>query len=404
MASQFPHDPTPPPRPDLAPRSSGMLDRAKRLIVTPKAEWPVIDAEPMTVRQIFTGWVMPLAAIGPVASLIGGLVFGYGAFGIVYRPSVGGALTTAVVSYAMALIGTYVLALIIDALAPTFGGTKNPVSAMKVAAFSATAGWLSGIFGIVPTLAFLSILGLYSLYLLYTGLPLLMKAPAEKAVGYIVATIVAAIIVFVVIGAITGAIGARMMTPALVGTTSGTVNIPGGGSVDMAKLDAATKQMNAAAAQVQDQTDHPKPATPPATLQAMLPASIGGWSRTEVESTSGGASGIGGSNASGTYTMGEDRITVSISDIGAMGAIAALGSAFNVQSNKQTATGYERTATVDNRIVSERWDSNDHQGSYSAVVGSRFTVNAEGSARDPAQFKNAIDAIDLAKLEAMAKS
>jgi hypothetical protein len=87
-----------------------------------------------------------------------------------------------------------------------------------------------------------------------------------------------------------------------------------------------------------------------------------------------------------------------------MGAIAALGSAFNVQSNKQTATGYERTATVDNRIVSERWDSNAHQGSYSAVVGSRFTVNAEGSARDPAQFKNAIDAIDLAKLEAMAKS
>lgn len=406
MASQFPQDPPTPtaaPDPARTPRRDGMLDRAKRLIVAPKAEWPVIDAEPMTVRQIFTGWVMPLAAIGPVASLIGGLAFGYGAFGIVYRPSIAGALTTAIVSYVMALIGTYVLALIVDALAPTFGGIKNPVAAMKVAAFSATAGWLAGIFGIVPTLAFLSILGLYSLYLLYTGLPLLMKAPADKAVGYIVATIVAAIIVFVVIGAITGAIGARMMTPALV-STSGTVEIPGGGSVDMAKLDAASKQMTAAAAQVQQQADHPKPAIPAATLQAMLPPMIGGWSRTEIESTSGGAGGIGGSSATGTYAMGDDRLTVSVSDIGAMGALAALGSSFNVQSNKQTATGYERTATVNGRIVSEKWDSSDHQGSYSAVVGSRFTVNAEGSARDPAQFKSAVDAIDLGKLEAMAKS
>ncbi|WP_174291146.1 Yip1 family protein [Sphingomonas bacterium] len=401
MASQYPEDPL---APAATPRRNTMVERAKRLILTPKLEWTAIDAEPMTVRQIFNGWVMPLAAIGPVASLIGGQVFGYGAFGIIYRPSITGALTTAILSYAMALIGTWVLALIIDALAPTFGGTKNPVAAMKVAAFSATAGWLAGIFGIVPALAVLSILGLYSLYLLYLGLPLLMKALPDKAIGYIVATIVAAAVVFIVIGAVTTTIGSRMMAPALVGSTSGTIGVPGVGSVDLGKLDAASKQMSAAADQMQSQAKDGKPATPPATLQAMLPATIGGWSRTEVESASGGAGGIGGSNATGTYTMGSDRITVSVSDIGAMGAIAALGSAFNVQSNRQTATGYEKTGTVNGRITTEKWDSADHSGSYSVVVGSRFTVAVEGTARDAAQFKAAIDAVDLSKLQAMAAS
>lgn len=401
MASHFPDDPTAPPS---ARRDGGLADRAKRLIMTPRSEWTAIDAEPMTVREIFTGWVVPLAAIGPVAGLIGGLAFGYGAFGIVYRPSIGGAVTTAIVSYAMALIGTYVLALIIDALAPTFGGTKNPVAAMKVAAYSATAGWLAGIFGVVPAIAFLSILGLYSLYLLYIGLPLLMKAPADKAIGYIVATIVAAVVLFALVGAVTSAIGARLMAPALLGTTSGTIGVPGVGTVDMAKLDAATKQMSAAADQMQNQTENPKAATPPATLQAMLPASIGGWTRTEVESASGGGGGIGGSNATGTYTLGEDRMTLSVSDIGAMGAIAALGAAFNVQSNKQTATGYERTASVGGRMTNEKWDSQNHSGGYSVVLGSRFTVSAEGTARDPVQFKLAIDSVDLGRLESMAKS
>lgn len=400
MASQFPDDPVPPA---VARPGNGTLDRAKRLIVAPRSEWAAIDAEPMTVGGIFRHWVVPLAAIGPVAGLIGGLAFGYGAFGIVYRPSVAGAVTTAIVSYLMALVGTWVLALIVDALAPTFAGTKNPVAAMKVAAYSATAGWLAGIFGIVPALAFLSILGLYSLYLLYVGLPMLMKAPADKAVGYIVAVIVAAVIVFVVIGAVTSTIGARMTTPALVGTTSGTVALPGVGTVDMAKLDAATKQMSAAADQMQAQSANPKPLTPPATLQALLPASIAGWSRTEVESASGGAGGIGGSNATGRYAMGEDTISVSVSDIGAMGAMAALGSAFNMQSNKQTATGYERTGTVDGRMTTETWDGENHSGNYTVIVGNRFTVTVEGTARDPAAFKAAAGAIDLARLEAMAK-
>jgi len=101
----------------------------------------------------------------------------------------------------------FVLALIIDALAPTFGGQKNPIQALKVAAYSATAAWVAGIFGLIPALGFLGLLGLYSLYLLFLGLPILMKAPEDKAMGYTLVVIVAAI----VLGYLVSALTARLM-------------------------------------------------------------------------------------------------------------------------------------------------------------------------------------------------
>ncbi|HMC91654.1 MAG TPA: Yip1 family protein, partial [Allosphingosinicella sp.] len=186
---------TPQPTPVEMPQAEpGMVGRIKRILLEPKSEWARIDAEPDTVAGIFTRWVLILAAIPAVAGLIGALVFGYGAFGFVYRPSVTEAVGGAVVRYVFTIVGTFVLALIIDALAPQFGGTKNRVQAVKVAAYAATASWLAGIFGIVPSLAILGLLGLYSLYLLYLGLPRLMKAPEEKAMPYTLVTLAAAIV------------------------------------------------------------------------------------------------------------------------------------------------------------------------------------------------------------------
>ena len=181
-----------------------LMDRAKSILFQPKQEWPVIDAEPASVGGLYTGYIIPLAAIGPVASLIGWSVLG------MRMPFVGAikipisyGLRMAVVQYVGALVGTFVLALIIDALAPTFGGQKNQIQALKVAAYSATAAWVAGIFAIIPALSILGILGLYSLYLLYLGLPTLMKAPQEKAMVYTVVVIVCAIVLAIILSVIT---------------------------------------------------------------------------------------------------------------------------------------------------------------------------------------------------------
>ncbi|MBU0823340.1 MAG: YIP1 family protein [Alphaproteobacteria bacterium] len=196
-------NPTPPPSP-----ASGIIERAKNIILKPKETWVAIDSEPATTQSIYMPYVLVLAAIGPIAQFIGGQVFGYGAFGISFHPPIGTALVSAILSYGLALATTFALALVIDGLAPNFGGQKNQVQALKVAAYSATAGWLAGIFGLIPALAILGLLGLYSLYLLYLGLPILMKVPQDKALGYTVVVIIVAVVLFLIVGAIVASLTA----------------------------------------------------------------------------------------------------------------------------------------------------------------------------------------------------
>lgn len=178
-----------------------LADRVKNILLTPKTEWPVIDAEPTTVADLYKGYIMPLAAIGPIAQAVGWTVFGLRVpFLGTYRTPIGTALVSALVTYLLTLVAVYVLAIIIDKLAPTFNGTPSQIQALKVAAYSSTASWVAGIFMLIPALSMLSILGVYSLYLLYLGLPVLMKTPPEKALSYTVVVILAAIVLFMVIG------------------------------------------------------------------------------------------------------------------------------------------------------------------------------------------------------------
>ena len=182
-----------------------LVDRVKRILMSPRTEWQVIDTEPTTAAQLYTGYIVPLAAIGPIAQLIGYSVFGISVpFMGTYRVPIGSAISSALVTYVLSLAATYVLALIIDGLAPTFNGQRNQIQALKVAAYSSTASWVAAIFDLIPGLRLLTILGLYSLYLLYLGLPIVMKAPREKAVAYTAVVILAAIVLFMVIGVIAG--------------------------------------------------------------------------------------------------------------------------------------------------------------------------------------------------------
>ena len=188
------------------PISSGtppLVQRIKDILLKPAQTWEQIDGEPATIKGLYTGYVAILAAIGPVCLLIGQFLFPVTVFGAVYRPSPVGAISVAVVSYVLALVGVFVIALIIDALAPTFGGTKNRLQAFKVAVYGSTAAWLAGVFSLVPMLAILAILGLYSLYLFYLGLPRLMKVAQDKALPY------TAVVVVCAMGRTSGDAGAR---------------------------------------------------------------------------------------------------------------------------------------------------------------------------------------------------
>ncbi len=196
-----------------------ILQRAKDMILKPKEAWAAIEGETETVQSLYVPYVLVLAAIGPLAQLIGGQVFGYRFLTLTVHPPLGSAIVGALLSYVLTLIGVYVVALVIDGLAPTFGGVKNQIQALKVAVYSFTAAWLAGIFALVPPLAILQLLGLYSLYLLYLGLPRLMKAPEDKAIVYTLVVVVVTIVLYLVIAAIVGAL-AMTQGPALAGGVS----------------------------------------------------------------------------------------------------------------------------------------------------------------------------------------
>ncbi len=192
-----------------------LVSRTKNILLSPKQEWQVIDDEATSVGGLYIGYIVPLAAIGPVASIIGMEIFGISVPSAgTHLVPIGAAVRQGIAQYVMALVGVYVLALIIEALAPYFGGRENwfggqdnRLQALKVAAYSSTAVWVVGIVGLIPALNILGLLGLYSLYLLYLGLPALMKVPQEKMMGYTVVVIMCAVALFFVIGLIVAQLG-----------------------------------------------------------------------------------------------------------------------------------------------------------------------------------------------------
>jgi len=167
-----------------------LVQRAKSILLDPKTEWPVIEGEQGDAQYLFTNYVAILAAIPAVSAFIGYAIAGLG---------FGRALMLGIFAYVIYGVAWYLEALVIDALAPTFGGRKNFPSALKLAAYSSTAGWLAGIFQLIPPLSILSILGLYSLYLLWLGIPTLMKVPADRAIGYTAAVVVIMFVIMFVL-------------------------------------------------------------------------------------------------------------------------------------------------------------------------------------------------------------
>jgi len=190
-----------------------IVQRAQNIIMKPKTEWDVIAGEPATVGGIITGYVLIMALIPAVASFIG-----YGLIGT-HIPFVGSVrsiswgIGQALISYLVSLLSVYIAALVIDALAPSFGSTKNMVKSVQLVAYSFTPMWVGGILNIYPPIAIIgSLFGLYGLYLLYVGLPKMMSTPQDKVVGYFVVSLIVMLIAYFVLGLIIAAI----ITPILL--------------------------------------------------------------------------------------------------------------------------------------------------------------------------------------------
>ena len=225
-----------------------IIARVKEILFTPKLAWLVIETEETNTATLYTQYIMILAAIQAVAGFIGMSLFGVSAFGVSVRVPLMTGLVQMVLGYGLTLAMVYVVALIADALAPTFGGQKSTMNALKLVAYSSTAAMVGGIFALFPARGVLTlVVALYSLYLLYLGVPTLMKVPQEKALPYTAVLVVCAIVVGAIAGAIFGTVrGGPTMD---LGTATGQVSIEtprGAVNVDVARMEAWSKRMEEA--------------------------------------------------------------------------------------------------------------------------------------------------------------
>jgi hypothetical protein len=171
-------------------KSEFILSRAWGLLREPTKEWEQIKAEGTTVQNILIGYVAPLAAIPPICDLIGQSLFNYA-----LQVDFGQALIRAVVTWLVSIGLVFFLGVLVNVLADTFEAEKDDLNAQKIAAYSLTPAFLSGFFSLWPPLWWLSLLALAAMvYIMYRGLPILMRAPPETATAYAAAVTISAMV------------------------------------------------------------------------------------------------------------------------------------------------------------------------------------------------------------------
>jgi|UniRef100_A0A7C4TDF9 hypothetical protein len=192
-----------------------MIERIKGILFSPKTEWEKIKSEPIGIAQVLTGYLVPMALIPAIFGFFGYMLIGvnFGMFGMIRYPFTS-AIVWAIVWFILTIVGLYVEGIVINALAPSFDSVPNPTNAFKLAVYSMTPYFVAGVLYIFPVLGVLvALISLYGLYLMYTGMPVMMLTPKEKVIGYIIVAIIVMFIINIIIGAIAGGILAATYHP-----------------------------------------------------------------------------------------------------------------------------------------------------------------------------------------------
>ncbi len=379
---------------------AALLQRVLDILMRPRDTWLQIDAEDGNPARIYLGYLVFLAAIPAVAGFIGYSLIGVGAFGISVRVPVVQGLVSMVVGYVLSLAMVYVLALIANMLAPRFQAQQDMGSAFKLVAYASTAGMLGGVFSILPSLAMLGLLAaLYSVYLIYSGIPVLMKAPQEKAVGYTAALVVCGILAGIVVGLATSLVtpGARGLGAGMAGmgdTGSVTMKVPGTDiKIDTGRLEEASRKMEEAQAKGDTQAAA-KAATEmmgaalggkggepfaPKLLRDTLPERVGDLPRTAIEARSESAMGMQFTHVSAQYTHEDKELEIQIQDLGAVPALRmAMAGWATTTAESENADEVERIYRQGDTTIKESYRKDGSSADVALMLPNGVMVQAYG--------------------------
>jgi Yip1 domain len=400
-----------------------IVARVKNIILTPKTEWDVIAAEPTQPKDLTISYVLPLAALAAIAGFIGIVVIG--SF-LVGRVSFVWGLVGLVWHLVMAVVSVFVIGFIIDALAPSFGGQKNFNQAFKVAAYAATPKFVGALFTIIPFLGGLVyiLFALYGLYVLYLGLPRLMKNPEDKTIVYELVIVVVAVVFYVFVGVVGGMMtGGAMLGAAAMGAHTSLPARTYDRDSAMGKLDAFSKKMEEAGKRMEAAQKSGDPnkqmeaamatlgtamsggkGVDPVQIDALkpfVPDSFAGLPRTDLRTERSGVAGLMTAKAEGVYNNQSGKnASLEVVDTGGVAGLMGLASWMNVQGERENADRREATRKDGARLVHEEESKRGGSNKYTVVLNDRFVVEARGNV-DFGQLKSAVNGLDLAKIESL---
>ncbi len=439
----------------LESSAASFLARVKGILLSPSAEWPVIEREDTPPTSVFVGYVIPLAALAALVNFIRLSVVGINMpFGGTFRSPITTGLTNAILTCVMAVLGVALIAWIINLLAPTFGGTRDNRRALRTAAYSLTAAYVGTFLGLLPLGTLLSLLaGLYGIYTLYLGLPLMMRSKPERAVGYTASVVICTILAGLILAALSASLGVgrgmalsgfnhRPADEAREEAAGQVGNVIGGllGSDQKGKEDisAAIANMAKAGEQLEQQekrnaasaattTEPQNPAQAAAAvggllsalggsmggaqrhtpvdfhkLRDLLPAALPGMSRQQAGGEANQALGIKKTSATATYQgEGNARARVEIADATGVSGLMDMADSLNVNQESESDSGFERNVALEGQKVHEKYDRNSRHGELSMLVAHRFMVEISGDNVSIEDLERALSTVDLKGLETM---
>jgi Yip1 domain len=396
---------------------SSLFQRVINLLKSPRTEWPVIAGEPATVGSLYVPYVLVLAAIGPVAMLLGGGGTGF------FRLSSGFLLRFAIWQYASSLLSVVLFALVINFLAPQFGATKDRTQAFKTAVYASTAAWVGAVGGLLGLGlgALLALAGaVYSIYLLYLALPHTMKAPAEKATTYTVVIIVLCIVIAILLSVVGRGLG---LSSAGLGGLAGLPSAQhdaqtfdpdsalgrlesAGKNLEKAEQEGKLKDPSQAMGQVMGALSGAGAGTTiealsVETLQTLVPETLAGMPRQSISAERNSAMGMQVASARARYGDDAHGVKLELTDTGGAAGFMALAGWANIEKTSEEGSRTERVGRDGDRMVKEVWDSASKSGEYTVVVANRFIVEVQGNAGSIADLKAAASTVDLARLESL---
>lgn len=414
-----------------------IVTRAKNICLTPNTEWPVIAEEPAETGALISGYVVPLAAISAVAGFVGGTFIGTTVpFVGTYRTGVVTGLIAAIFTLVMSVVVVFIVSLVINALAPSFGGEKSSRQALKVAVYAWTPAWIAGLFRILPVFGLPTLVGfvaaIYGLYLLYLGLPRLMKCPADKAVGYTVVVVLCAIVLSITVSLVGGIIvGGAMMGSSLASGGFGGA-IASNSSSDVTfdknstlgklqalgdKLEQSNKKIEAAEKAGDSNAQAAAAIESLGTLlgggnrvepvgideiKPFVPDSFAGLARRSSNAEKNGIAGIKVTKAEATYGDSAGKsVRLEITDTGGVSGVLGAATWMNMSEEKDNDDYSERTSKQNGRIIHEKMAKRSNgENEFGIVLGDRFVVSAKGNVPFD-QLKGAVAGMDLGKLESL---